>query len=293
MNPQRLRIAFCAALISTLWTNSSPADLIDFSDGTWNHGSGNVTGWQQPTLDTSPYSGLTNLSNGLDVTITVRDFGDVFHTNSNTANHMTPYQYPDNTAGDSLYLTQSSGSAYNSNNGDLENFLRIDIEFSAEAFTDFYVHDIDISDENWRDAVYVESFDSGFGNVGDGNRANYSAGDDIEFLTLHDQNLFSLVADNQTSGNPPSSSIGAADDLTDNSAYFTFNDSVRFVSVYYWNRDNDASDFDNQLIHLAGLRAFDAATIPEPGSYWLLSLCAIVGLQRIRSRKKLLSSSAA
>jgi hypothetical protein len=268
---------------------AADAALVDFTNGTWNHGSGNVTGWQQPTLDTSPYTGTTTLSNGIQATFTIRDIGDVFHTNPNTSQHMTNRSYTN--GGTGLYLTQSSGSAFNGRRSSLSDYLRIDVALSVASYVEFFVHDIDISDENWDDAVYVESFSSGFGAVGSGTRANYaSLGTDLTTETLHSQGLLSIRPDDN-SGNPPSSLILAADLLTSNSAQINFATDVRYFSFYYWNRDFEASDGDNQLIHLSGISAFNASEVPEPSTWAFLSITGFAAFCRKRRQAKRDSST--
>ena len=45
------------------------ADYIDFANGTWNFGSGDVVGWQQPSLTVGDYTGTTTLTNGVTATV--------------------------------------------------------------------------------------------------------------------------------------------------------------------------------------------------------------------------------
>src|SRR5690606_6974971 len=66
------------------------ADYIDFANGTWNFGSGDVVGWQQPSLTVGDYTGTTTLTNGVTATVRIRDFGSLNHVaSSGSANHLS------------------------------------------------------------------------------------------------------------------------------------------------------------------------------------------------------------
>ncbi len=270
------------SIILLSFTTEVSAALVDFVNGTWNFGSGAVTGWQQPILDTSPYTGTTTLSNGVQATFTITDFGTVIHTNPNTSEHMTSRAYD---TGTGLYLTQSSGSAFDAEADPLTNYLRIDVALSSASAVEFFVHDIDRMNDVWDDAVYVESFVGGFGILGEGTVANYAAlGSNLTTLTIHTQNLLSIRPDEI--GNPPSSIIDDADELTTNSARINFADEVQYFSFYYWDRDADASESNNQLIHLAGISVLDMSEVPEPSTWAFLTITGLAGFVRKRRLSK-------
>lgn len=275
-------MAMCLA--AAMFPSAANAEMVDFVNGIWNFGSGNVTGWQQPPLTDDDYSGTTTLSNGITVTVRFRDIGSVNHTASSaSADHLSPTV---DGGGLGLNLNQSSGSAFNFINGSLNSYLRMDVTFSAPVETSLFLHDIDRSQNNWVDTVFAESFTGSFGAVGTGDIADYTLGSNLDIVELHTQDLDSIIPETGT-GDVSTGIIDFPTELTPHSAEIGFDDTIERFSLYYWNRDFQASNSDNQRLILTAFEVINPnpVAIPEPGSVALLSLAGAIGFFWNRKRR--------
>ena len=265
-------------LVAVLFSipSSMEGAVVDFVNGTWNHGSGNVTGWRQPPINTTPYSGTSILSNGAQISLTIRDFGTVNHNISASSDHLTADTLG---GGSGLTLNQSSGSAYNDRNSSLNNYVRVDVALSEASYIEMFFHDIDNGNgsalDDWTDALYAESFNSGFGTLGSGTRSTDTLGSALTTTTLHTQGLVTIIPKSGTP-NVQNSIVTAPDLLTSNSAKIGFTQPVQYFSFYYWNRNSTAEFQDNQRIIFSAFNVY-AANVPEPRSWLLLGLTGLVG----------------
>ncbi len=243
--------------------NSAWGNIVSFDTSDWDHGAGSQLGWNDGELQ-----GSTQIL-GRTLTVTSNRFGSAQYT----ADHLSRID-------ESFF----SGFAFQLdpattlNGGSLTNYARFDFSFSGDINLDSYtLTDVDRQDGQWYDVIAVEAFSTTVpGGAGSGFSPDYS----FETNTnLGQATLFGLDAVG------PLATTGNVQNTPENDVTFSFDQSIRSFSIYYWNFVAGDSGATTQTIGTRG-NAFTVSA-PEPSSAILM--CALGGFglcSRSRRRRR-------
>ena len=203
-----------------------------------------------------------------------------------------------------LNFNQNSATAENVGHL-LQNYVRIDFEFTEARYMTQYWHDVDnghnwdldhngLADlSDWTDILAAEVHDSPGADPGTGTQAQYALGYNLERVTRFG---WETVGPLEGTLEVDHTLIGDVGELHPNSVQVGFDAAVTNFSVYYWNDNPLANFMDVQRILLGSIEVSidplhmredtDRPTVPEPSSLLLGVLgTAGIGWVRRRSRK--------
>lgn len=260
------------AVLATLSSGSVNADMISFDTNDWDHGAGPQPGWNDHEL-----TGTTTFS-GISLTITSNMVGSAVPTGSHMARINQSYF--------TGFAFQLDPSTTVNSGGSLQNYARIDFEFSEEVYlTSFTLTDVDRANGSWYDVIAAEGFVNGLGAVGTGLNAEYTFNDPTNEEVVDRFGLRSAR---------PRSNTGNLQNTPPVDVTFHFNEGVRAFSIYYWNDTATDTGSSTQTIGIRG-NQFEIERVPEPGSIAMCLIAAFMMLliQRYRKNHEATAVSAA
>lgn len=243
LNTTLQRIVAFALLFSP--TATVHASVVSYDTSSWDHGSGNQTGWNDGEL-----SGTTTVD-GVSLTVSSSRFG----TAAYTADHLSRINETFFTG----FAFQLDPATTDQNSGSLTNYARIDFSFSDFVSLDNYtLTDVDRTNSNWFDVVAVEGFTSSTpGAVGSGTGASYSFESPTNMQT---DTLLGLFAAR------PRSNTGNVQNTAPNDVNVSVASPIQSFSLYYWNFNNTDSTANTQTIGTRGnqFSVSSITVVPEP-----------------------------
>jgi hypothetical protein len=244
----------------------SHAGIVSYDTSDWDHGSGSQQGWNDGELQ-----GTTTVL-GRTLTVTSNRFG----TAQYTADHLSRI---DETFF-SGFAFQLQPASTDQNAGVLTNYARIDFSFSSDIHLDSYtLTDVDRANGQWYDVIAVEAFGTTTpGALGTGFTPDYTFENPSNLGTA---TLFGLNAAG------PLSNTGNVQNTPENDVTFSFSESIRSFSIYYWNFNNTDNAAGTQTIGTRG-NAFTVSS-PEPSAATLLAVWALMTAPVRRRRVTLVS----